>query len=118
VSLLQEFGAQGLQIFDQAGADDGESSKPGAHDEGLGVTVADHPDSHRPLHGFVFVYEFGFELGLADVMDGPVKPGSQYGHTAVLGSHVGMVISAVKKGGSTIVLRYNPKNSTHNLPFR
>jgi hypothetical protein len=79
----------------------------------LGVTVADHPDPHGSLHGFVLIREFGFELRLADVMDGPVKPGSQHGHAAVFGSHVGMVIGSVKKRGSTIVLRYDSKNSAH-----
>jgi len=85
-----------------------------AHD-GLGVGVADNANALIAQHFVDVGVEFGFELGVLNVVDvemnHTVVDGAETGPT---GSEMRMIIGAIKKVGSTGCAFYYSKNSAHD----
>ena len=88
---------QGLGVLDDAHGGDGVQPQVGAHQQGLGVRVADTADAGAAPEPGQILLELGAEGGVLNVVDLPVKAGSVPvidGHAAPAGAQVGVVVRA------------------------
>ncbi len=87
-----------LLVVDLAHGDDAEGAHVGAHDQRLGVGVADHADAEMAVEAVQVRFELGPEIAVFDIVDGPLDTRAvAHGHAAAAGAQVGVVIRAVVK---------------------
>jgi hypothetical protein len=103
-----------LLVVDLANGDDPESAHVGAHNQGLGVGVADHADPETAMEAGQFRFELGAEIAVFDIVDGPLDACAvAHSHAAAPCSQVGMVVRTVVKVRNAVRCRCNPKQSAH-----
>jgi len=85
----QRASGQRLHVDDPSHRHDGIRSQVRMDEQGLRFGIADHPDPAVPFELGQFRLEFGPEIVVFEIVDGPGKDGSViYGHTTPAGAEM------------------------------
>jgi hypothetical protein len=108
-------GGQLIHIIYFADRHDGKGAQAGANDQGLGIVIADNPDTLVALQFGQVGFEFGSKVVIFNIMDRPGKVGAVFDRqSAAFGAKVRMVIGSVEKVIDTILSADTAEQTAHN----
>ena len=113
-AFLEQPARQLILVGDQSDGSQRIGSEFRPDDEGLRRFVIDGSDAEAAVHSLVIFKKPGFELRLADAVNGVAESVVPINcESRIFGSEMGVIIRPIKKGLGTIPFRYNTEDSTH-----
>ncbi len=105
-----------LGVLDDAHGGDGVQPQVGAHQQGLGIRVADAANARLPMEGGQVLFELCTEGSVLNIVNLPVKACSFFvvdGHAAPAGAQMGVIVRAEEHIQHHVPFRNRAKKTAH-----
>ena len=118
--LAEQLICKPFEIVYLGNGDKGKASQMGIHQHGLGIGVADYPDTGTSLKLGQFIFKFRTKIITLKTVNGTKELSlvTQRDHTATTRAEMRLIISSIEEVGNTFfMLVYCSKKAAHDCCF-